>query len=548
MNEVAALVAVFREATGREVAVWERREGSMAPVLLGASSDTFANRTVAGAQAWDVPAWARSNDILSHLVNTGDSVGWLFLETVGKSDQSDDTDRFLGHILPLVRRISRERDDARREVLERHDEIRLLYAVGELLGGTTSVAGVADTLLSEFAATVGAERAVFLETDQTEGALVPIAALGLDERSYAPVPFEQVGHIAVRAFHLGGACIEEGEAALNADPVLAANCASLMAVAITRPSTGSGITGTFPVPTRRGVNGRAIPLGVLVLAAPPTGPTFSDGDRKLAVAVGTQVGVAMHNASLVGAAVERQQLAREMRLAHELQLKLLPSPSVVGPEARACARVMAAEVVGGDFYLLARLDQDRTGVLIGDVSGHGYQSALVMALALSAAAIHLQAAYDPSMAIDAIHRSLREELISTEMSIGVCYAVIDSRANELRFANAGHPHAFRLGADGRTVRLGAVVPPLGFSDETIEEYVMGWRRGDRLVFFTDGIVDARNRSGRRLGERAVLDLLSSIEPADAPGMILDSVFDLLDRHTAHTPLRDDCTVVVVDRP
>jgi alpha-L-rhamnosidase len=72
--------------------------------------------------------------------------------------------------------------------------------------------------------------------------------------------------------------------------------------------------------------------------------------------------------------------------------------------------VVPAESVGGDFFLLARLDRDRTGVLIGDVSGHGYQSALIMALALSAAGIHVQAAFDPSIALEAVHRSLRDEL------------------------------------------------------------------------------------------------------------------------------------------
>ena len=118
-----------------------------------------------------------------------------------------------------------------------------------------------------------------------------------------------------------------------------------------------------------------------------------------------------------------------------MQLKLLPKPAVVGPEARAAARLVPAESVGGDFFLLARLDRDRTGVLIGDVSGHGYQSALVMALALSAAAIHVQAAFDPSIALDAVRRSLDDELTSTEMSITMCYAVIDTRAGEVRFAN-----------------------------------------------------------------------------------------------------------------
>jgi sigma-B regulation protein RsbU (phosphoserine phosphatase) len=236
-----------------------------------------------------------------------------------------------------------------------------------------------------------------------------------------------------------------------------------------------------------------------------------------------------------------------MRLAHDLQLKLLPRPSVVAPEARAAARVVPAESVGGDFFLLARLDRDRTGVLIGDVSGHGYQAALVMALALSAAAIHVQAAFDPSIAIEAVQRSLADELASTEMSLTLCYAVIDSRKGEVRFANAGHPHAFRVARDGECTRLAAVAPPIGFSDSPIEECVMAWRPGDRLVLFTDGLTDARDSRDARLGERRLLDRLRGMSQGETPDRMLAELFAEVESHIGGTPLRDDLAAVIVDR-
>lgn len=543
MTEVAALLAAFLEATGREAAIWERREGSVTPTLLGASSPAFAERTETGATAWDVATWARTQALHAQLVTTGDSVGWLFVEP----GHAPDADRLLGRLLPVVRRLTRERDGATRELVERYEEISLLYAIGELLGGTTSVEDVADTLLAELAATVGARRAVFLHTNRALGVLTPIASLGLGDAEYDAIPLDRTEHIAVRAYRAGSACTEDGLAAAQGDTVLSGNGAPLLAVAITRPSSGIGITGTFAVPTRRG-DGGIVPLGVLVLGGRDGGAPFTAGDRKLAVAVSTQIGTAMHNASLVRAAVERQQMAREMQLANELQLKLLPNPRVVQPEARAAARVVPAESVGGDFFLLARLDRDRTGVLIGDVSGHGYQSALIMALALSAAGIHVQAAFDPSIALEAVHRSLRDELVSTEMSISMCYAVIDTRAGELRFANAGHPHAFAVTADGQCTRLPAVTPPLGWCEDTIEECVMTWKPGTRLVFFTDGVVDARDAAGERLTEPALLQTLGTMTHGETPDQMLGALFAQLDAHVGRTPLRDDCTVVVVDRP
>lgn len=549
MSEVAALLAAFREATGREAALWERRDGSVSPTLLGASSARFAERTAMGPTAWDVQAWARAQNVVAHLANTGDSVGWLIVEP----GLSAETDRLLGRLIPFVRRLANERDGAARELVGRYEEINLLYAIGELLGGTTSVESVAETLLRELAITVGAARAVFLRTHRSQAMLTAIATMGLESGTYPDISLDSATHIAARAFRTGGACTEDGAASRLADPVLGADGDALLAVAITRPSTGIGITGSFPVITARRPGSTVVesnftvPLGVLVLVGPPGGASFSAGDRKLAGAVGTQIGTTMHNAALVRAAIERQQLEREMRLAHDLQLKLLPRPTVVQPEARAAARVVPAESVGGDFFLLARLDQDRTGVLIGDVSGHGYQAALVMALALSAAAIHVQAAFDPSIALEAVQRSLADELNSTEMSLTLCYAVIDSRVGELRFANAGHPHAFRVGRDGDCTRLGAVAPPIGFSDDAIDECVMSWRPGDRLVLFTDGLTDARDRTDARLGERRILDVIGGMRHGESPEAMLAALFALVEGHVGNTPLRDDLAAVIVDR-
>ena len=558
MSEIAALLAAFHEATGRAAAIWEHRDGSVAFALLEASSPAFAARTDAGANSRDPAAWSRANGCGVQPLTSRDTVGWLFTQRANAATGDTDTaaDQLLGRTVPLVRRLTRERDGATHELADRYEEINLLYAIGELLGGTSSVERVADTVLRELAITVGATRAVFLLTNRSSGSvgtLAPIASIGLDGREYPVVSVDDESHIAGRAFRSGNVCIEEGDAARNADRVLADCGGALLAVAITRPSMGVGTTGQYQAvaPRRPGevaLPHASIPLGVLVLSGRANGVPFTAGDRKLAMAVSTQVGIALHNASLVRSAMERQQLVRELRLAHDLQLKLLPNPRVVGPEARAAARVVPAESVGGDFYLLARLDAERTAVLIGDVSGHGYQAALVMALSLSAAAIHVQAAFDPAIALEAVRRSLADELSSTDMSLSLCYALIDQGARELRFANAGHPHAFRLGADGHCERLAATVPPLGFSDQRIDDQAMEWRPGDRLVLFTDGVADARDEDDCRLGEDAVLECLARTSSLDSPGMILDALFARVDAHARGTPWRDDLAVVIVDRP
>jgi sigma-B regulation protein RsbU (phosphoserine phosphatase) len=287
------------------------------------------------------------------------------------------------------------------------------------------------------------------------------------------------------------------------------------------------------------------PLGVVNLSDRGSGNPFSAGDQKLVAAIATQIGTAIQNTRLVRASLNQQKLVQEMQLAHDLQMRLLPSVNAVAPEADVAARVSPAESVGGDFYNLFRLGAGNTGAMIGDVSSHGYRAALIMALAMSASAIHAQTTLEPSEALRSLLLSLQEELTSTEMFITVFYGVVDRVRGELRYANAGHPHAFIVRGSGAVERLDALDPPLGLGVGAPSGASRPWhRREDLLLLFTDGVSDARNRADVRLGEQAVLDTV--LEHRDrSPAEIVDRIHERVTSHRGDVPLRDDLTLVVL---
>ncbi len=567
MSSLGAVLVAYREASGRDAALWEWRAADQPPRLVASSGPSVVSDvSPPGAGSEEVARWASARDWRALAVGTNLLPAWVIVApafdalpgqttaTTGTSHSG--VDLLLASTLQQLRRLVRERDGATHELAERYEEISLLYAIGELLGSGASVESVAFTVLRELAQTVGAPRGALMLHDAARDVLKPAALLGIVSSETTVVSVHDERLLAVRAFRTGETCVEEGGTASKLGaPLLAADGGPVLAVPIRR-TTAEGTTS----------------LGAVLLVGRAGDAPFSAGDRKLVTAIASQVGTALHNARLVRAALDQEQLAREMRLAHDLQLKLLPDPSVVGPEARAAARVIPAESVGGDFYLLARLAPDRTGVVIGDVSGHGYQAALVMALAMSATAIHVQAVIDPGVALDAVRRSLADELESTEMSITLFYGVIDDTAGVLRFANAGHPHAFVLRRDGSCNRLDAQVPPLGFCDETVLSGEVPWSVGDRLFLFTDGVADARNASGERFGEAAVLHAAmqtASVGNGHAPtvpqtrlddhsdeqsrpvppipDVALSAVFDAVREFAGATPLIDDLAVVMVDR-
>jgi len=426
-----------------------------------------------------------------------------------------------------LERARREARLAANELAESWEEINLLYSIGEILGRTVNLEDAAATILSEISDTVGADLGAIYVHDAASGLLRPIAARGAAPRDIDPVPVDDEESVAAHVFR-------------STRPLIASSSerTSPCEVPVRRgPALGVPIIWTTP----RG----GVALGVVTLSAPRSGRGFTAGDRKLVAAIASQIATAIQITALVRRSVEQERLAHEMQLAHDLQMRLLPSPEVVAPDARCAARVEPAQSVGGDFYHLFRLEDRRTGVLIGDVSSHGYQAALIMALTMSAMAIHAQRTHDPAQTVAALLTTLASELAATEMFLALCYAVVDPERGALQWVNAGHPHAFVVGADGAVHRLDATDPPLGMGSGEPHAAQRPWARGaDLLVLFTDGVCDARDVAGTALGEARVLEVVAA-RRHESPDRVVDGVFALLEGHMGGMPPGDDQAVVVL---
>ncbi len=416
---------------------------------------------------------------------------------------------------------------AAQQLSESWEEINLLYSIGETLGRTVNLDDAARTILGEISETVGAKRAAIFVHDANAGQLLPLAVLGADAAKMKPIAIDDDASVAARVFRTQRPLlVSDGESE------------SLLEAPVRKgPMLSVPIMWTTPT--------GGVPLGVVTLSGRREGERFNAGDQKLVAAIASQIGTAIQIDRLVKASVATERLAHEMQLAHELQMRLLPSPGVVAPDAICAARVEPALSVGGDFYHLFKLGHGRTGVLIGDVSSHGYQAALIMALTMSAMAIHAQNSDDPAQTVTALLASLADELRQTEMFLSLCYVVIDPERGELRYANTGHPHAFVVAADGTSERLMATDPPLGLGIETPRLSRRPWTRGsDLLVLFTDGVSDARDDRGRVLGEARVLDVVKA-RRAEVPQRVVDGVFALVEGHMGRVTPEDDQALVVL---
>ena len=140
--------------------------------------------------------------------------------------------------------------------------------------------------------------------------------------------------------------------------------------------------------------------------------------------------------------------------------------------------------------------------------------------------------------------SIETELAETEMHLAMFYGVLDRATGTLRYANAGHPHAFRVTAGGSRERLVATCPPLGLTDAAlVSGREIEWKKGeDLLVLFTDGIAEATSDTEEMFGEGRVLDIVSENGKAPASA-IVDSVVRAVTRFAG--PASDDRTILVL---
>lgn len=237
---------------------------------------------------------------------------------------------------------------------------------------------------------------------------------------------------------------------------------------------------------------------------------------------------------------------REQEEARLIQRALIPSAM---PQLDGCdiaARWQPAAGIGGDCYDLLRFGNTRAGLSIADVVGKGLPAALLMS--------NLQAAVRAFATEGAATRDVASSvnrLLSRNISVGkfvtFCYAVVDTAAGTIDYANAGHNPPLLLKANGDVELLSATGVVLGvFPDGIYESRTIPFGPGDQLICYTDGITEAYNPLGEEFGEDRLIATARSAGAGAAAADIVDTVTAAVTLWTGGA-VQDDATLIVVTR-
>jgi HAMP domain-containing protein len=240
----------------------------------------------------------------------------------------------------------------------------------------------------------------------------------------------------------------------------------------------------------------------------------------------------------------RERLDREIDQARLIAQKLLPASDASVRGLRTLSHFEPVAQMGGDYYDFLSTRDGRTAVAIGDVSGHGLPTALLVATAKAALSALLESGEAGSPLFGKMNALLfRSTDTRNYMTLGLAVLVSDT---EIALTNAGHPPPYRISA-GRAEPLELSAFPLGlFPEREFPTKTFPLGVGDRLVFYTDGIIECRDANDDAFGFERFERVLAESGSEPLP-VLRQAILDAIRAHSPDGPADDDRTLVLCER-
>ena len=290
-------------------------------------------------------------------------------------------------------------------------------------------------------------------------------------------------------------------------------------------------------------------MGVLALANSRMGSPFSQNDFVVFKSISEQSAFALYNAIIYSEANEKKRLDHDLAIARDIQRILLPAEAPIVNGFEISGMNVPARQVSGDYFDYIKVDDERLGVAIADVSGKGIPASLIMAICRSV--LRSQAIGNPSPAdvLQKVNRQLYPD-IKEDMFISMAYLVLDHVRGGVTLARAGHdaPLLYQQKSQNvtplKTPGMVVGIDSGDVFDRLTTDVAVSLERNDCILLYTDGITEALDNEGNEFGlERTIASVQSSaIEGAQA---IVTRLIDDLRNFVGSTPQNDDITMIAI---
>ena len=444
----------------------------------------------------------------------------------------DKTAKVVLNILELCLSNENELENLSEEILDKYEEINLLFDMSESLGTIFELQLVYEILLDKIVQALNVQKASVLSYDETNDRLVLEASRGLpDEIIKIVIPIE--GTVSGYVLRRGTPLLVEDVSHLPEEvhPNLEGKYSSFGFISV--PMLCS------PVKVRNKQ------IGVINVTDRKDGRPFTTNDLMLLNSIASIAAISIYNAHLIEELKDTERVQRELEIAETIQMSLLPSqrPVVHGMDIFGACKT--AKKVGGDYYDYFKNEQGSIDIIIADVSGHSIGSALMMAISRSVMRSVIQQRNSIADILQQTNNLLFPDLDRAGLFISLFLGQYNPQTRWFTYGNAGHPPLLVYKAATKNVlELDAEGMIIGILDQVeFEEKKLRLNIGDIVVFYTDGIIEAVNPYKEQFGLERLAEIIKIFHDESAEN-IVKNLYNQLDIFINRKEQDDDVTVIV----
>ena len=288
-------------------------------------------------------------------------------------------------------------------------------------------------------------------------------------------------------------------------------------------------------------------MGVIQVLNKKDQAVFDEADGSLLAGLSAHITVALERARLIEAYVEKERMEEALKLAHDIQMSMLPKVCPPFPERHEYdlfAAIAPAKEVGGDFYDFFFIDEDRLCFAVGDVSGKGVPAALFMAVTKTLFKAIASRMGRPSDILSRLNEEICRDNDSA-MFVTLFCGILNNRTGQFDYSNGGHNLPYYLSRTG--------VKPLektgGRALGLVEKSVYGSRRlvlgpGETIFLYTDGVTEAMDATGNFFSDQRLERLLAQAQ-SSPPRQLIEDLVKEVKVFSAQAPQSDDITALAL---
>jgi sigma-B regulation protein RsbU (phosphoserine phosphatase) len=271
---------------------------------------------------------------------------------------------------------------------------------------------------------------------------------------------------------------------------------------------------------------------------------FTEYHERLLTTLASRIAAALVNAQLYARVSDNERrMDREMKIAREIQHQLMPEEVPSMDPLNIAVTFSPVAHLGGDLYDFIRFDDGRLAIVVGDVAGKGAPAALYAALSSGIIRTRATRKYPPAQMLELVNKTLYSRPIESQYC-ALMYAIYDPQTRHICLSNSGLPYPLLIHKGSPKFLELAGVPVGLFPDSQYQEFDIPLESGDVMVFYSDGLVEARDGNNEDFGLKRLARVISENSDRSAEE-IVSAVNDQVEDFVGRTPFHDDRTLIVV---